>query len=85
MKKIVYLIKNIKQFGFLIAYCIDRDISVFRTYYRDGDNLCYDINFKEKRCFYASIDYYESLGYEIVEPRFDIDEYSKVVLLKGEK
>lgn len=84
MKKVAYLIKNIKQFGFLIAYCIDKDISVFRTFYRVGDNFCYNINFKEKRCYYSSVDYYESEGYEIFEPRFDFDEFGKVVLLKGE-
>lgn len=71
MKK-AYLILNIEEYGKLMAYCIEHDISVFRTYWNDSekDDRCYNIDWKEKKCYYSSRQYYEEKGYEIVTPAF---------------
>lgn len=68
----VYLIKNIEEYGKLIAYCIENDISVFRSYWddREKSNRCYNISFKDKRLYYSSKEYYENEGAEIVIPEF---------------
>ncbi len=68
----VYLIKNIEEYGKLIAYCIEKDISVFRSYWddREKSNRCYNISFKDKRLYYSSKEYYENEGAEIVIPEF---------------
>ena len=90
MKNIVYLIKNIEEYGKLMAFCIDHDISVWRTYWdeREKGNRCYYINWKEKRCYYSSLDYYQGkyrfddIEYEIVEPIFEFDKYGTVEIVK---
>ena len=76
MKK-VYLITNIEDYGKLMAYCIENDISVWRTYWdeRERGDRCFEINWKEKRCYYSSKRYYQSMGYQIVTPMFRVDEY----------
>ena len=45
MKKKAYLINNIEDYGKLIAYCIEKDISVWRTYYDDSrkGKTCYEL------------------------------------------
>ena len=79
MKK-VYLITNIEQYAMLIAYCVEHDISVFRTFWneREKGNRCYYVNFKDKRCLYSSKEYWLKEGYEIVVPEFYFDEYGCV-------
>ena len=61
MEKCFYIIKNFEDYGILLSYCIDKDISVYRTYYKPG--RCYSIDYKQKRCFYSDMEYYSSSGY----------------------
>ena len=83
MKNKAYLINNIDDYGKLIAYCIYKDISVWRTYYDDRDKgkFCCNIDWKDKRCYYGTLNFYQREGYEIVVPKFEIDEFGKVQLL----
>lgn len=77
-KKVVFLIKNVEEYGKLISYCIQKDIVVFRTYWdeRTKGDICYDIDFIKNRCFYANRKYYECYEEcEIVEPIFVLDNY----------
>lgn len=77
--KTVYLISNIEEYGKLISFCIEKDISVWRSYWdeREKGIRCYEINFKEKRCYYSSDDYYREHGYSVVKPEFYLDEFGK--------
>lgn len=72
-----YLILNIEEYGKLMAFCIENDITVFRTYWdeREKGNRCYEIDWHEKRCYYSSRQYYEHKGYKIVTPVFYVDKY----------
>lgn len=74
-----YLISNIEEYGKFMAYCIDNDISVWRTYWdeREKGDKCFNIDWKEKRCYYSSKKYYLDMGYEIATPIFEIDKYGK--------
>ncbi len=74
-----YLIKNIEEYGKLMAYCIKNDISVFRTYWdeREKGNRCYHISFKDKKCYYSSKQYYEDLSAEIIIPEFYLDNFGE--------
>ena len=85
MKK-VYKISNIEQFGLFIAYCIDLDICVFRTYWREIEkgNRCYCIDYVEKRCYYSSEEYWLSKGYNIITPKFYFNDFGIVKMLKSE-
>lgn len=76
MKKTAFIIKDITEFGKLMAYCIEHDISVWRTYWdeREKDRV-YNVDFIDKRCYYSRCSYYEDKGYEIVEPNFVIDQW----------
>lgn len=80
----VYLISNIEEYGKLIAFCIDNYISVFRTYWdeREKGNRCFEINWKDKRCYYASKQYWMESGYAIRTPKFELNEYGKWKLIK---
>ena len=80
MYNIAYRITTIKEYGLLMAYCIERDISVFRTYWdeREKDDRCYYVSFKDKRCYYSSSSYYIKSGYKIVEPGFWADECGRI-------
>lgn len=71
MKEKVYLIKNIEEYGKFISYCINKDISVFRTYWdeKEAGDRCYRIDWNEKRCYYSSKSYFEK-DYTIVTPVF---------------
>lgn len=82
----VYLIDNIEEYGKLMAFCINHDISVFRTYWEEKEKgkQCYQIDWKQKRCFYASVDYYTREGYEIVKPVFLVDKFGEIIIYKGE-
>jgi hypothetical protein len=79
MEKKAFLIANIEEYGKLISFCINNDICVFRTYWdeREKGDRCYNIDWKEKRCYYSSRRYYENNGYEIVSPTFQLNEYGK--------
>lgn len=79
MNKKAYLITSIEEYGKFISFCIDKDICVFRTYWdeREKGKRCYSIDWKEKRCLYSSLFFFENNGYEIVIPIFQLDEYGK--------
>lgn len=79
MRKRVYLITNIEEYGKFISFCIQNDINVFRTYWddREKDNRCYFIDWQEKRCYYSSQRYYEENYFDIVIPDFYLDKFGK--------
>lgn len=85
MKK-VYLISSIEEFGKLMSLCIEKDISVFRTYWdeREKGSRCYRIDWEEKRCYYCSREYWKTKGYEVVVPVFAVNQYGKYDVV-GEK
>lgn len=74
MKK-VYLIKDITEYGKFISFCIEHDITVFRTYWFENSDTCYYIDFEEKRCFYSRKEYYECNGYKVIIPEFELDRF----------
>lgn len=80
----VYLIKNIEEYGKLIAYCIEKDISVFRSYWDDREkgNRCYNISFKDKRLYYSSKEYYENEGAEIIIPEFYCTNFGEYKIIE---
>lgn len=80
----VYLIKNIEEYGKLIAYCIENDISVFRTYWDDREkgNRCYHISFKDKKCYYGDKEYYENEGAKIIIPEFYCTKFGKYRIIE---
>ena len=80
--KTAYLISNIEEYGKFIAFCIDNDISVWRTYWNEREKYCFNINWKEKRCYYSSKQYYLNEDYVLKTPNFEIDEYGKYKLIK---
>lgn len=87
MKKRAYIINNIEEYGKFIAFCIDKDINVFRAYWNEKEKgkVCYEIDWKQKRCFYANVNYFRNEeDYEIIEPVFLADEFGKVFIYKGE-
>ena len=77
MIKTAYLITNVEDYGKLMAFCINNDVTVWRTYWNEKDkgDRCYNIDWKEKRCYYGPRCYYENEGYEIVIPNFTLDIY----------
>ena len=77
MIKTAYLITNVEDYGKLMAFCINNDVTVWRTYWNEKDEggRCYNIDWKEKRCYYGPQCYYEKEGYEIVIPNFTLDIY----------
>ncbi len=85
MNKEAYLITNIEEYGKLIAFCIERDICVFRTYWdeREKGDRCYYIDWQENRCLYSSRRYWENNGYEIVKPNFYVNDYGKYRIRKN--
>lgn len=84
--KEAYLIQNIEEYGKLMAYCIENDISVFRTYWdeRDKGIRCYQPDFSEKRCYYSTINYYQSKGFKITVPVFEVDKYGRYKITRKE-
>lgn len=82
MNKKAYLISNIEEYGKLISFCIKHDITVWRTYWdeREKENRCYQIDWKQKRCYYSSRKFYENENYEIVVPIFCLDNYGNYII-----
>lgn len=80
--KRAFLISNIEEYGFLVAYCVEHDISVFRSYWDDREkgNRCYFIDFYHKKLFYFRYSTYDSGSYEIACPVFDFNEFGNVVI-----
>lgn len=87
MSKKAFLITSIEEYGKLISFCINNDICVFRTYWdeREKGDRCYNIDWKEKRCYYSSRSYYENNGCEIVTPTFLLDKYGTFTLYNNEE
>lgn len=77
MNRKAYLITNVEEYGKFAAFCINNDVTVWRTYWNEKDkgDRCYNIDWKEKRCYYGPRCYYENEGYEIVIPNFTLDVY----------
>lgn len=77
MKKQAFLIKDITEYGKLVAYCVEHDISVWRTYWdeREKEDRCYNIDWDLKRCWYSSRKYYENNRFEIIEPKFRLTKF----------
>ena len=84
--KAAYLILNIEEYGKLIAYCIDHDVTVFRSYWDDREkgDRCYRIDWIEKRLYYARREYWEEEGYEIILPDFRLDKYGSYEIVSSE-
>lgn len=82
MNKRAFLIESVEEYGKLIALCITKDICVYRTYWdeREKGSRCYNIDWKERRCYYSKLSYYENNGYEIVKPIFRPNAYGEYVL-----
>lgn len=76
MKK-AYLISSIEEYGKFISFCINKDVSVFRTYWdeREIGNRCYCIDWSEKRCYYARYSYYVENDIPVVLPEFVLDQF----------
>ena len=87
MKKRAYLIASIEEYGKLISFCINNDISVWRTYWdeREKDDRCFQIDLENKRCYYSSKRYYENEGYEIITPTFYVDKYGNYKITEVKK
>ena len=82
MKK-AFIINNLEEYGKLVAFCIDNDISVWRTYWDEREkDTCYSINWKEKRCYYSNKKWWINNGYTICTPIFYINEYGRVKIKK---
>ena len=79
MNEKAYLISSIEEYGKFLSFCIENDIAVWRTYWdeREKGDRCYNIDWKNRRCYYSSRRYYESEGYKIVTPNFSLDKYGK--------
>lgn len=87
MNRKAYLITNIEEYGKFISFCINNDITVWRAYWddREKEDRCYDIDWKEKRCYYASRRYYEDEDYDIVVPTFTLNAYGDFQITDTEK
>lgn len=85
MRKTAYLIVNVEEYGKLISFCINNDISVWRTYWdeREKGERCFQIDWIGKRCYYSSKRFYESEGYEIITPIFYVDSYGNYKIKDG--
>lgn len=75
--KIAYRILSVEDFGKLMSFCIDKDVCVFRTYFNNAclSDRCYTIDWKEKRCYYGSEQYYLDHSYTVITPTFLTDVY----------
>ena len=67
-KKIAYLISNIEEYGKFLSFLINNDFNVYRLYWdeRAKGDRCYQIDWKEKRCYYDTREYYEDNGYKVI-------------------
>ena len=75
--KIAYRISSIEDYGKFMAFCIDKDINVWRTYWdeREKGDRCYSIDWREKRCYYSSKRYYTDNDYTVIDPTFSINAF----------
>lgn len=82
MKKIAFVISNVEEYGKFVSFCINNDISLWRTYWdeRVKGDIAYSIDWKDKKCFYGHKNFYKNNGYEIIVPTFEITEYGNYKL-----
>ena len=75
--KIAYRISSIEDYGKFMAFCIDKDINVWRTYWneREKGDRCYSIDWKEKRCYHSSERYYIDNDYTVINPTFSMNAF----------
>ena len=75
--KIAYRISSIEDYGKFIAFCIDKDINVWRTYWneREKGDRCYNYDWREKMCYYSSERYYLDNDYTVIDPTFSINAF----------
>ena len=75
--KIAYRISSIEDYGKFMAFCIDKDINVWRTYWneREKGDRCYSIDWREKRCYYSSERYYIDNDYIVIDPTFSMNAF----------
>lgn len=85
MNEVVYYIDNIVDYGYFIAFCIDKDINVWRAYYETREPKCFCIDWKERKLLYATADFYKECDYKVVRPKFVINEYGGIELQRGEE
>lgn len=81
--KLAYKISNIIEYGKLMAFCIQNDVCVFRTYWDEREKLdrYYSIDWKEKRCYYSKRKYFEENGYSLYEAVFEPDKYGNYKII----
>lgn len=72
---VVFQIDNVEEYGKLVAYCIEKDISVFRSYWTASEPRFYRIDFVAKRLYYGAQRYWLSEGYRVVKPTFILDKF----------
>ena len=66
-----------------MAFCINKDISVWRAYYLIKEPKCFHIDWREKHLEYGDAQFYKEDGYTVVRPKFVIDKYGGIELQKG--
>lgn len=76
--KICFLIDNIEDYGKLVSYCIEHDISVFRSYYIPGHY--YEIDFDSNKLFHSNQEFYKEEGYILQRPKFIYTRYKEYIL-----
>lgn len=78
----VFLISTIEEYGKFVSYCINHDINVWRLYWdeREKGDRCYAIHWGNGRCFYSSRKYWETEGYDIIVPRFELDGWGNYII-----
>ena len=87
-KEKYYLLENIEEYGKFIAFCINNDINVFRTYWMESfkGEIAYHIDWMAKRCFYRTVKYKKDGDiitddeYDVVRPIFTFNKYGNIEL-----
>lgn len=71
-----YKFKNAEHFGLFLIYCVEKDITVWRTYWdnRKKDRL-YILNWQERRVYYTDFD---DEKYEVIVPKFHFDGFGTI-------
>lgn len=82
MDIIYYEIDNISDYGKLVSYCIEHDVSVFRSYYDNRVLRFYHIDLSDKRLYYVTDKSHLKSLYPdddqnviVMKPDFKLDDY----------
>lgn len=82
-----YEIDNITDYGKLISYCIENDVSVFRSYYDDREVRYYHIDWSDKRLYYVrdkshlkSLYPDDEQNVIVMKPEFKLNDYGCFIL-----